>query len=365
MKITGVEAIILNTGSKRKVSDALHTYDAGGCVVTKVFTDEGITGYATTGIGRVGATCDIVKVILEKELAPLLIGEDPFFSRKIRQKLWGSADYHGVEGVAQFAIAALDTCVWDIVGKALGKPTGLVVGAHRDRIPAYAMVGWYYETEKEYVDRCVEAVEEGFRALKLKVGKYSLEDDIRRIKQIQNEVGPNIRLMVDANQAFDEVEALTRGKAYEELGMYWYEEPMIPQHKESQARLSAKLSIPLAIGENYYTRYEFYDAVRTGAASIYQPDNRRAGGLTEWLDIAAITEAAGLKLASHGGGPANVNALCAIPNAIYLESGSLKNQDNSMYVTKLKMENGEILLPDTPGMGTEVSETFIAKYRIS
>ncbi|MBW7461424.1 mandelate racemase/muconate lactonizing enzyme family protein, partial [Paenibacillus sepulcri] len=195
-----------------------------------------------------------------------------------------SADYHGVEGIAQFAIAALDTCVWDIVGKALGKPSCHVVGASRDRIPAYAMAGWYYDTEKEYVQKCVDAAEEGFRAVKLKVGKTSLEDDLHRIRIVQKELGSDIRIMIDANQAFDEMEALRRGKAYEELGVYWYEEPMIPQYKESQARLAAKLTIPLAIGENYYTRYQFYDAVRTGAGSIYQPDNRRAGGLTDWLE---------------------------------------------------------------------------------
>jgi galactonate dehydratase len=97
---------------------------------------------------------------------------------------------------------------------------------------------------------------------------------------------------------------------------------------------------------------------------VFQPDNRRAGGFTEWLDIAAITEAAGLKLASHGGGAANVNILCALPNAIYLEHGSLKNQDGGMFVTQLTMENGEILLPDAPGMGTEVNEEYIRRHRV-
>lgn len=365
MKITGIEAIVLQFDVKKPVKDALHTYDAGRNVVIKVFTDEGITGYATSNFGRAKAGTEVLKTILEKELAPLIIGEDPFFARRIREKLWGGTDYHGVEGITQFAIAAIDICVWDIVGKALGKPVAQIVGACRDRIPAYAMVGWYYDSEQEYIEKCISAVEEGFRAVKLKVGRYSLENDIRRIKLAKEELGPDIRLMVDVNQAFDEKEALRRGRAYQELGMYWYEEPLRPQFKESHARLAASLDIPIAIGENYYTRHQFYDAVRAGAAFVVQPDNRRAGGLTEWLDIGAITEAAGLKLASHGGGAANVNILCAIPNAIYLESGSMKNQDEGMFVTPLTMENGEILLPDVPGMGTEVTEDIIKRHRIS
>ncbi len=121
--------------------------------------------------------------------------------------------------------------------------------------------------------------------------------------------------------------------------------------RDSHVRLRDKLRIPIAVGENYYTRHQFYDVIRSGGASIVQPDNRRAGGVTEWMDIAAVSAAAGCKLASHGGGPGNVNVLCAIENAIYMESGSLA-KENEMFVTPLRMEKGCILIPDVPGMGT-------------
>jgi len=363
VKITKLEAIILEVKEENPASDALHTYDAGRTVVTRIYTDEGIVGYATTHIGRGKATADVLKVLLEKELAPALIGEDPFFTKQIRKKLWGIADYHGVEGLAHFGISAIDIALWDIVGKAVNLPTAKVLGACRDRIPAYSMSGWYFDSEKEFLERCISAAEEGFKAVKLKVGRYSLENDIQRIKAVQKELGSDFTIMVDANQGFDVREALRRGRAYQELGIRWLEEPLIPQHKENHARLVQALDIPIAIGENFYTKYQFYDAVKVGAASVYQPDNRRAGGPTEWLEIAAITDAAGFHIASHGGGPANVNMLCAIPNAIYLESGSLKHE-NKMLVTQLKMVNGEVLLPDTPGMGTEVREDFIKAHRV-
>ncbi|TLS53868.1 mandelate racemase/muconate lactonizing enzyme family protein [Paenibacillus antri] len=365
MNIVGLESIVLQSEVKRPVSDALHTFDAGTTVVTKVHTDEGIVGCATTHFGRAKAGAAILKTILDKEIAPLLIGEDPHFSRKVREKLWFATEYYGVTGITQFAVAAVDICLWDIVGKASGKPVCHLLGGARDRIPAYAMVGWYYERERDYLEHCVAAVEEGFKAIKLKVGKHSLEDDIRRIESVRNEVGPDVTLMVDANQIFDETEALRRGRAYQELGIYWYEEPLAPYRTEGYVRLSQKLDIPIALGENYYTRHQFYDAIRMNAGAIYQPDNRRTGGVTEWMEIGALAEAAGRKIASHGGGAGNVNILCALPNAVFLESGSLKHQEQGMFATELQLIDGSILLPSVPGMGTEVREAYIQKHRVS
>lgn len=364
MKITGIETVILHKTVKNAPSDALHTYDAGCHLVTRIFTDEGITGCASTFFGRNKSGPKLLKTMIEDELVPVLIGEDPHFARRIRNKLFVATEYYGTLGVATFAIAAIDVAIWDIVGKAAGQPVGKLLGASRDRIPAYAMVGWYFEGgEAEFVRQCTDAAEEGFKAVKLKVGRDSLEDDVRRIKIIKRELGENFRFMVDANCAFDEAQAMRRGRVYEELGAYWFEEPMQPYMRDSHVRLAAALDMPIAIGENYFTRHQFYDVIKAGAADIIQPDNRRAGGVTEWLDIASISEAAGLKLASHGGGPGNVNVLCALSNAIYIESGSLKTE-NAMLTGQLKMVNGEILMPDTPGMGMEISEDYISQYRV-
>ena len=365
MKITGVETIILRKEVKNPVSDALHTYDAGSDLVTRVFTDEGITGYGYTNFGRIKSGPDTMKVIIDRELAPLVVGEDPHFTRRVRDRLYVATEYYGTLGVANLAIAAIDQALWDIIGKAAGQPVGKLLGACRDRIAAYAMVGWYFGGgESEFVRQCLDAAEEGFKAVKLKVGRDSLAEDVRRIRRIRTELGEDFRVMVDANCAFDEAEALRRGRAYEQLGVYWFEEPVQPYLRDSQARLAAALDVPIAVGENYFTRHQFHDVIQAGAADIIQPDNRRAGGVTEWMDIGAISEAAGLKLASHGGGPGNVNVLCAIPNAIYLETGSLKSE-NTMLITQLKMIDGEVLLPATPGLGTEPREEYIQAHRVT
>ena len=173
---------------------------------------------------------------------------------------------------------------------------------------------------KEFVRQCTDAADEGFRAVKLKVGKDTLEEDVKRIRAIRSELGDEFRIMVDANCAFDEAEALRRGRAYEKLGVFWFEEPIQPYMRDSHARLARELDIAIAIGENYFTRHQFYDVLKAGCADIIQPDNRRAGGVTEWMDIGAICDVMGIPLASHGGGPGNVNVLCAIESAIYTAS---------------------------------------------
>lgn len=364
MKICGIETIVLQKKVENPVSDSLHTYNVGGHLLTRIMTDEGICGSSLINFGRIASGMQTLKLIIDREFAPLLMGRDPDFIRQIRNELFVATEYYGTVGAANFAIAAIDNALWDIKGKAAGLPVARLLGARRRAIPAYAMVGWYYEGgEKEFVRQCTDAAEEGFTAVKLKVGRDSLQEDIARIKAIRAALGEDFRIMVDANCAFDESEALRRGRAYEQLGVFWFEEPLQPYLRDSHARLREKLRVPIAIGENYYTRHQFYDIIKAGCADIVQPDNRRAGGVTEWMDIAAISEAAGLKLASHGGGPGNVNALCAMENAIYLETGSLR-QENTMLKTRLKMENGAIPFPETPGMGAEVQEDYIRHYRV-
>ena len=159
--------------------------------------------------------------------------------------------------------------------------------------------------------------------------------------------------MVDANQAFNRAEALRRGRAYQQLGCFWYEEPIVPYDHEGYAELAAALDMRIACGENEYNKHAFMDLLLKKGADVVQPDNRRAGGPTEWMEIAAISDGFGVELASHGGGPVDMNILCAIPNAIYMESGG-----------KQKMVNGEVLAPDEPGMSSEPAADFIAKHKV-
>lgn len=214
VRIRDVETVLLRFPPGPPTADAIHTFgvERGGLVV-KIHTDAGITGWGYSSFGMIRGGPNVVGVIVNAELKPALLGQDPFFSKKVRAELWKATEYHGVQGVAQFAIAAVDIALWDVCGKALNVPVYRMLGGFHQAIPAYAMVGWYYQTEEEYKRAIAAAVEEGFKAVKIKVGRGPLEEDIRRIDLAKQLVGKDRLVMVDANQVFanNVPEALRRG----------------------------------------------------------------------------------------------------------------------------------------------------------
>ena len=357
MKITGVETDLLKPPPGPPIYDALQTLDVDkGTVVLRLRTDAGIIGWASSSFGNRGEGARVVQTILEYEVKPVIMGKAPAFPRRIRAELWKAMNYHGVTGVAQFAMAATDIALWDILGKNAGLPVYKMLGAYRDRMPVYSMCGWYYDNDADlshFKREVTDAVEQGYKAVKIKVGKYSLDDDARRIRLALDIIGKDRRLMVDANQVFDHKEALRRGRVYQEMGCFWFEEPLPPHDMEGFARLAQALDMRIATGENLNTKYEFADLIARRGADIVQPDNRRAGGVTEWMEIAAIADGYGVEVASHGGGSTNLNMLLAMPNAIYMETGG-----------PCKMIDGEVPAPEEPGMSSEVSAEEIRKYKV-
>lgn len=357
IKITGIETDVLKRPPGSPYYDAIHTFGtAGGSVVLRIRTDTGITGWASSSFGMIAGGPRVVQTILEEEVKPVLLGKDPAFPRGIRAELWKALEYQGVGGATQFAIAAVDIAVWDILGKSANLPVYKMLGAFRDRLPVYSMCGWYYENDGDlsHFKRAIsEAVEQGYQAVKIKVGRGTIDEDAQRIRLAQEVLGKGRRVMVDANQVFNRNDALRRGRVYQEMGCFWYEEPLPPQDMDGYAELARELDMRIATGENLNTKYAFADLISRRGADVVQPDNRRAGGVTEWMEIAAVADANGLELASHGGGATNLNMLLAMPNAIYMESSG-----------PLKIKDGEVAGPEEPGMSSEVSAAEIKKYKV-
>jgi L-alanine-DL-glutamate epimerase-like enolase superfamily enzyme len=357
LKITGLETDLLQRPRGTPYYDAIHTLGVdSGSVVLRLSTDAGITGWASSSFGMIAGGPRVVQAILEHEIKPVLVGKDPAFPRRIRADLWKALEYHGVGGVAQFAVAAVDIAIWDILGKNAGMPVYKMLGAYRERMPVYSMCGWYYDNDGDlgrFRKSIGDAMEQGYRAVKIKVGRAGMEDDERRIRAALDVVGKGRRVMVDANQVFNRNEALRRGRMYQQMGCFWYEEPLPPQEMEGYGMLAQELDIRIATGENLNTKYAFADLIARRGADVVQPDNRRAGGVTEWMEIAAVADAYGLELASHGGGNTNLNMLLAMPNAIYMETSGAH-----------KMIDGEYPAPEEPGMSSEVSEAEIKRYKV-
>jgi L-alanine-DL-glutamate epimerase-like enolase superfamily enzyme len=346
LKITKVTATAESRRRPNPIRDALQSLDTEGACRVVIETSEGVIGRSAISIGRGEHVPALLAHLINDELAPAVVGEDAFLIRAIRDKLWKLTDYHGTLGLALFGISGIDIALWDTVGRPLGQPVWRLLGAHRDRIPAYAMVGWLNYDLAALQRIANEAMEQGFVGVKMKVGAPTLKEDVQRIEAVRAAIGADSLLMVDANQVFSLNEALRRGRVYEELGCYWFEEPLRADDTDGLAQLARELTIPIASGENNYGKRQFRALFERRAVDIVQPDLRRAGGLTECLEIGLLADAFNVPYASHGGGT-HLHLLAALPNSLFMESGLLGEGAQERLV------DGCYVLSEEPGLGSQ------------
>jgi len=343
LKITNVTATADSRRRPNPIRDALQMLDSDGACRVVIETSEGVTGQSSIFFGRGEQAPAILAHLINSELGPAVIGEDAFLIRGIRDKLWKLTDYHGTLGLGLFGIAGIDIALWDAVGRALAQPVWRLLGGHRDRVPAYAMVGWLNYDIDTLRRSATQAMEQGFVGVKMKVGAPTLQEDVQRIEAVRAAIGSNGLLMVDANQVFSVNEALRRGRIYEAMGCYWFEEPLRADDTDGLALLTQSLTLPIASGENNYGKRQFRNLFERRAVDIVQPDLRRAGGLTECLEIGLLADAFNVPYASHGGG-AHLHVLAALPNTLYMESGLLPAGAQPLV-------DGCYMLPEEPGLG--------------
>lgn len=345
MKITNISVEVVSKEKAHAVRDAIQLLDRDGHTRVRIDTDEGVSGVSVTYFGRVASSPAVLAQIVTEQLAPAIVGEDPTLIRGIRQKLQTLTDYQGTAGLSTYGISAIDLALWDLLGKSLEVPVWQLLGAQRTSIPTYAMVGWLELDVTGLETVSAKAMEQGFRGVKMKVGGGPLSEDVARIKAVRAVIGPDAPLMVDANQAFGYSEALRRGRVYEQLDCRWFEEPLPAADTDSHIRLAEKLDIPIATGENRYGQAAFRDLIAGGGVGVIQPDLRRAGGLTDCLEIGLMAAGFGIPYASHGGG-AHIHVLAALPNTIYVESGLLPADG------RVELVDGCYPLPLEPGLSS-------------
>jgi len=348
MQISHIHATGSSEPRATPAHDALQRLDTRGRCRVTIETDAGVSGVGFSNFGRIDRAPHVLAHLINDVLAPELIGEDPFLIRGLRDKLWRLTNYHGSEGLALFGIAAIDEALWDLVGNAVQQPVWRLLGAQRTCVPAYSMVGWLNYSPDELKRICEQAMEQGFRGVKIKVGAETLAEDVARIEAVRSVVGApqgdrNL-IMVDANQVFARHEALRRGRVYEEMGCYWFEEPLRADDTDGLAQLARELTIPIASGENNFGKRQFRALFEQRAVDIVQPDLRRAGGVTECLEIGLMADAFNVPYASHGGG-VHLHVLAALPNTLFMESGLLPPD------SPMQLVDGCFPLPETPGFG--------------
>lgn len=366
MKITEVQTMQLQYPRREGYADAQHRFSGGAGVAIRLHSDVNLTGHGYVGFGVNEFAAEAVQTLIEVGLAPVLLGQDPFYPRRLRDQMWHALEYTGIEGIAHFALTALDAALWDLMARALQAPGWQLLGACRDRIPAYAMVGWYYDDDDDLAKfrRAIAgAMEDGMAGVKIKVAGGSLEDDVRRIEAARGLVGEGGVLMVDANQVLSRAEALRRGRVYEEFGCHWFEEPLRPHDKEGYALLCASLDIPVATGENEYGKYHVQELLAANGCDVLQPDCRRTGGPSEWMEIAGLAAAYHVPIASHGGDGVTTHLLMATPSAIWCETGG-KPKGPGRFVDQARIDDGYVYAPEAIGFGMELREEVIERYGV-
>ena len=362
IKITNASFACYSWPRAQPIQNGLHTYVNVNIAITKIETDIGITGY---GIGRNNPGENAMR----QQFLATLIGKDPTNTAAVWANLW-SPKLYGRRGQETKALSSIDMALWDIKGKIAGLPIWRLLGGYRNRIPTYVAGGYYSKGKglKDLQQEMANHVERGARGVKMKIGAVEIAEDIERIKAVRQVLGPDIKLMIDANCAYTYFDAIRLAKRAEEFDIYWFEEAVQPDDYEGFTKLSRATSIPLATGENEYTKHGFRDLIATQAISFLQPDARYMGGVTEFMKVAAMAEAHGLVICPHGDQQAHIQLLGAIPNAHLLEfyPKELNPMFGSVYKhTPDLNDDGTVTIPDVPGMGSDPNEKMLERYRVA
>jgi len=362
MKIASVESMVtrlpIRTG---EWSDTIHHVTHIELLVVDIVTDTGIAGTGVSHTSGYGATT--MKALVDETLAPRLIGSE-VSPKRIWHDSWHYLHDLGGAGFTTTTLGSVDMALWDIVGKAAGKPTVDVLGRVRDSIPVYASGINLGKSVDELVEQVTRWKAEGFRAFKVKVGKPDIAEDVERLTKVREVIG-SLPLMVDANQGWGPELAPRRINGLRGLDLTWVEEPLLSDDISAHATLRTQIETPIGVGENIYTLYQFRDYLVGGAVDFVQADLIRVGGITPYLEIAALARAFGRPMAPHFMMELSAHVLCAVPNAFIAEDveggslsalGALRNP--------VRITDGHYTPSDAPGLGFDFDRDYMEEHRV-
>ena len=334
----------------RALEDSMHGTMAGFEVVTARVRDadgvEGVGYTFTCGVNG-GAIADI----LGREMAPRVTGRDADLTEAIWKDLWWAFHYGGRGGPTVLALSALDMALWDLKAKRAGMPLWRLLGGYDPRVPCYAGGIDIDLSPEELVDQTHANIEKGHRAIKMKVGRDRLSEDVAKIAAMRDAFGPDLPLMVDANMKYTVDGAIRAARAFRDFDLVWFEEPIPPDDPAGHARILTEGGIPVATGENLRSLWDFKTAIDSGGVSYPEPDVTNCGGVTPFMKIARLAEAHHLPVTSHGAHDITVQLLAACPNRSYLEAHGFGLEN---YVTEpMVLEDGHAIAPDRPGHGVD------------
>lgn len=289
-----------------------------------------------------------------REIAPALLGEDPSDIGKIWTKLvWAGASV-GRSGLSIQAVAAFDVALWDLKARRAGLPLAKLLGAHRDSVRCYNTSGGFLHAPVEQLkENASAAMASGIGGIKIKVGHPDHKEDLRRLTAVREHLGDGVPLMVDANQQWDRPAAQRMGRAFDDFGLVWIEEPLDAYDTQGHAALAASLDTPIATGEMLASVAEHYELIRLGAADVIQPDAPRIGGITQFLKLAALADHHHLQLAPHFAMEIHLHLAAAYPQEPWVEHFDWLEP---LFEERLTISEGRMHLPTRPGLGITLSD---------
>lgn len=369
MKITDVQTIRLRAPipAEGQVFSRSGVRSTRSTTLVRVETDEGITG-----IGSASGNGELIEIIIAKVIKPLLVSMDPTDIDAIWDKAYfrGGHKEFGTRGIGVVALSGVDIALWDILGKIRGLPLyQLLGGKRRDKVPVYA-TALYPEEPSQVARRARAFAERGFHGVKIKVG-FDLDQDIRIVRAVREELGKNFIVMTDANQGYNVDVALKAADAFADCGAYWLEEPLFVEDIEGHAILREKGRTPIAVGENLHMRYAFENFILRGAVDFIQPDVARAGGISQIKNIAALAATHKVPVSFHTWGDgvalaASVHLSAALENSIVMELDYTYNPLREELLREpFKVQNGYLFPPERPGLGIELDPHAVERFAFS
>jgi len=350
-------------------------YETRSALLVEVVDDSGVIGW-----GECYGPSEVTQSAINSFYAPLLMGWDPLKNEAAWQHCWRASLDFARKGIMMGAMSGLDMALLDLKGKLLGVSVSELMGGRvRDNVDCYA-TGMYFRKQPEeqllktILEEASGYVNQGYKAMKIKVGKNRLFDELQ-VKAMRKAF-PGIKLMADSNHAYDLPEAIDIGRLLEEESYTWFEEPLSPQYKSQLRQLADKINVPIAAGECEQTRWGFLNLLKKGGVQIAQPDLAYCGGPTEALKIRAISSAYGTNVVPHcWGTQLNLASAVHFLASTYVEPGRAEVEEpllevdctpnpmrDQMYVSAVEISNGVAKVPTAPGLGVEPDRNAVKRY---
>ncbi len=361
-QITNVEIEYYQIPLAEVLSDAMHgDHTHFELILCRITCNDGYEGVGYTYTGGKGGKA--IYSLLEDELKPFLMNENANRIEHLNDQMGWHLHYVGRGGLVSFAISAVDIALWDIRCKRLNQPLWSVAGGANNKTKAYAGGIDLNFSQEKLLSNISGYLNKGFNAVKIKVGLPDYRIDVERIAAVRKLLGKDCKFMIDANYALTTDQAIKLSNAVEKYDITWFEEPTIPDDYLGFAHIVDNTNIPVAMGENLHTIYEFGYAVAQSKLSYLQPDASNIGGITGWLKVAAMAHANNLTVCSHGMHELHVSLMASQPHAGYLEVHSFPIDQYTK--NPLKLENGLAIAPSDAGHGVIFDMDLLGPHRIN